>query len=232
MKMKLLLSIAALAIALPAAFAQDPKPAPQQKPAELGASAAGVASVQGTEKLVIAAEKPSYPLTTCPVMGETLGKDAVDRVIDGHLYRICCKDCAPKIAADPAAFRAKVVAAVIQEQKPTYPATTCAVTGEELGRGGIDHVYGTRLVRLKDKDALAVFEKKPAEFMAKLDKALIEAQLPKYGAAACPVSGEALEKDAVNYLYGTKLVRLCCNSCIKKFEAAPEKFLAVLAKTK
>ncbi|MBI5363489.1 MAG: hypothetical protein HZA53_09955 [Planctomycetes bacterium] len=232
MKTKLLLSVAALAIALPAAFAQDSKPAPQKKPAELGASAAGVAPAQGAEQAVIAAEKPSYPLATCPVSGEKLGAGAVDRVFGGHLVRLCCKDCAAEVEKDPAASRQKVVAAVIQAQKASYPLTTCAVTAEALGANAVDHVLGTRLVRLKDKDAVATFEKKPAEFMAKVDKALIEAQLPKYAVAACPVTGEALDKNAVNYLYGTKLVRLCCKGCIKKFEAAPEKFLAELAKTK
>lgn len=221
---KLTLTVAALALTLTTALAQDSKPVAQP--------AAEAKPVKIDEKLVKATEKASYPLKVCPISNETLGADAVDVVAGGHLVRVCCPKCAAKVEKDPAPFREKVVAAVITEQKASYPMTTCAVTGEKLGADAYDHVFGTRLVRLKDKATLAAFEKDPAAAMAKVDKALIDAQLSSYAVHACPVSGEALTKDAVNMLYGTKLVRLCCNGCVKKFNAAPEKFLAELAKIK
>lgn len=222
----------ALALLLPlpllAASGQDQKPAPKEKPAPVG----GLASTRSTEKQIIAAEKPSYPLTTCVVKGEKLGEGAIDRVVAGHLVRLCCMGCLATVEKDPALYRKKVEAAVVSEQKPSYPLSTCVVTGEVLAFDSIDHVHGTRLVRLKDMDAVAAFEKAPAEILAKLDKALIAAQLKNYGVAVCPVTREPLDKNAVNYLYGTKLVRLCCKGCIKGFEAAPEKYLVELAKIK
>lgn len=226
---KLTLTVAAMTLTLSTSFAQDPKPAgkPDAKPAAVALTPAKV-----DDKAVLASEKPAYPLTTCPISGEALGKDAIDVVAGGHLVRVCCPKCAAKVEKDPAAYREKVVAAVIQAQKASYPLTKCPVTGEELGKDAFDHVYGTRLVRLKDKATVAAFEKDAAAAMAKVDKALIDAQLKTYAVHACPVSGEALDKDAVNYLYGTKLVRLCCNGCVKRFNAAPEKFLKELATIK
>lgn len=220
----------ALVLALPllAASAQEQKPAPLQKPIP----AAGLASTRVADKQIVAAEKPSYPLTTCVVKGEKLGEGAVDRVVGGHLVRLCCMECIATVEKDPARYRKKVEAAVVSEQKPSYPLTTCVVTGEVLAFDSIDHVHGTRLVRLKDMEAVASFEKRHVEMFAKLDKALIEAQLKNYGVAVCPVTREPLDNNAVNHLYGTKLVRLCCKGCIKGFEAAPEKYLAELAKLK
>ncbi|MBK7875413.1 MAG: hypothetical protein IPJ77_06630 [Planctomycetes bacterium] len=221
---KLTLTFAALAFTSTLAFAQDSKPvaapAVEAKPAKVD------------DKQVVSTEKPSYPLETCPISNEALGADAVDVVAGGHLVRVCCPKCAAKVEKDPAPFREKVVAAVIAQQKASYPLTTCAVTGEELGKDAVDHVYGSRLVRLKDKATLAAFEKDAAAAMAKVDKALIDAQLKTYAVHACPVTSEALTKDAVNVLYGTKLVRLCCKGCVRKFNAAPEKFLKELATIK
>jgi hypothetical protein len=249
MNTKLLLSAAFLLTSI-TGFAQEPKPdrqpaqKPPEKPAEKPASgpAAGpvskggvaspVAATVADDRTVIVNEKPSYPLLTCPISGEKLGADAVDKVAGGHLVRTCCSKCAAEIAKDPATYRTKVVEAVILAQKPTYPLRACPVTGEALGADAYDHVMGTRLVRLKDKATLAAFEKDPTKAMAKVDQALIEAQLATYKVTTCPVSGEELGSDAVNMLYGTRLVRTCCATCVKKVRSTPEKYLAVLDATK
>jgi len=76
--------------------------------------------------------------------------------------------------------------------------------------------------------AVAQFEKDPKTAMQKVDRAWIEAQIPSYSQKVCPVSHEALGGemgDPVDYLYGTKLVRFCCKSCVRKFEKEPDKFL-------
>lgn len=237
------LSLAFALIAL-TSFAQEPKREPGSKPAEApaskqapgpaagptakGGAAGGVASTIADDRQIVALEKPSYPLTTCPISGEKLGPDAVDKVAGGHLVRTCCSKCADTVAKDPATYRAKVVEAVIQAQKATYPLKSCPVTGETLGADAVDHVVGTRLVRLKDKATVAAFEKEPAKAMAKVDEALINSQLASYRATTCPVMGDPLGRDAVNVLYGTRLVRVCCTSCVKKLRASPEKYLAAL----
>lgn len=40
--------------------------------------------------------------------------------------------------------------------------------------------------------------------------------------------GDVLDRKAVNVLYGTRLVRVCCQGCARKFNADPEKYLAIL----
>ncbi len=190
----------------------------------------GVSASQPDAKAIVMREKPSYPLQVCPISGEKLGSDAIDTVAGGHLLRVCCPKCVTTVQADPAKALAQVREAVIAAQKPSYPMLVCPVTSETLGAEAVDHVYGTRLVRLKDKATVEAFEKSPAAFLAKIDKALIDAQLVNYRPTNCPVSGEALKRDAVNHLYGTRLVRFCCNDCVRTFRASPEKFLAVLDK--
>jgi hypothetical protein len=182
---------------------------------------------------VIAAQKPSYPLTSCVVSGEPLGSmgDPIDLVVEGRLYRLCCKGCVKKVQADPAPFAEKVIAAVIADQKPRYPLETCVVTDEALEGGHMepaDHVIGTRLVRFCCAGCTKGFEASPETFMPKLDEAWMAAQRPSYPLDTCIVSGQPLE-DARELLYGVTLVRLCCKKCERAFQAEPEPFLQKLA---
>ncbi len=51
-----------------------------------------------------------------------------------------------------------------------------------------------------------------------------------YPMKTCPVSGEALGSmgDPVIVVHEGTTVKLCCKSCIKKFEADPEKYTAMV----
>ena len=73
------------------------------------------------------------------------------------------------------------------------------------------------------------------------DKEQIDTLKKSYPLTTCVVSGEKLETSSmgepVDYLYKTKgadgkettrLIRLCCPGCIKKFKADPEKYLKIL----
>ena len=208
------------------AGAQDPaaKPAPAPAPAP-------VAAAKDVDAAIVRAQKPSYPLETCVVSGEKLGEMGapVEHVVEGRLVRLCCAGCAKDVAKAPAAAFAKIDTAVVAAQKRSYPLTTCPVTGEKLGDAAVDHVHGTRLVRLANREAVAAFGKDPQPAMAKVDKALIEAQRPGYPAKTCVVSDEAFGGemgDPVEMLYGTRLVRLCCKSCVRSFEKEPAAYLA------
>jgi YHS domain-containing protein len=119
---------------------------------------------------------PFYPLETCPVSGEKLGKmgTPVDFVYRNRLVRFCCKSCTPKFLEDPDKFVAKLDAAVVAAQGPTYPLKTCIVTGEELGGSmgePIDYVIGNRLVRICCKGCKKKIAKDPLSYLAKLDAA-------------------------------------------------------------
>ena len=50
------------------------------------------------------------------------------------------------------------------------------------------------------------------------DAAIIAAQLPSYPLNVCPISGEELGGmgDPINLVVEGKLVRVCCNGCVKR----------------
>lgn len=210
-------TLIASALALVVLFAsalsvpQTPKEAPQTAPV----SAADNAEILRTQK-------PAYPLTKCVASGRELDAKAIDIVLDGRLVRLCCGDCKAMADKDKAAWIAKIDAAVIAAQKPTYPLDTCPISSQKLGSKGdpIDVVSGTKLVRLCCKGCIPAFEKDVATAMAKVDKAWIEAQVATYPLDTCVVSDEKLDSmgGAVDVLYGTKLIRLCCKGCKKTVE--------------
>lgn len=68
-------------------------------------------AVKTYEDAVIAAQKPSYKATTCPISGKPLGEGAVDVVIGNRLVRLCCAGCVGPVKADPKAAFAKIDAA-------------------------------------------------------------------------------------------------------------------------
>ncbi|MFT3785163.1 MAG: hypothetical protein QM770_03235 [Tepidisphaeraceae bacterium] len=57
---------------------------------------------------IIAKQKPTYALTTCPVSGEKLDDKAIDVVLGSKLIRLCCKDCVEELHKHPAKVLAKV----------------------------------------------------------------------------------------------------------------------------
>ena len=124
---------------------------------------------------VVKAQMPIYPLDTCVVSGEKLGGmgDPVDHVDGTRLVRFCCDGCVKNYEKDPAPYMAKVDAALIEKQRPSYPLATCVVSGESLDAmgGPVDVLYGTQLVRLCCKGCKKAFHKKPAEFVAKIHAA-------------------------------------------------------------
>jgi hypothetical protein len=67
-----------------------------------------------------------------------------------------------------------------------------------------------------------------AALMLTLDAAYIAQQLPFYSVEMCVVSGESLDEDAIDVLYGNTLVRLCCKGCQRKFSKDPEAFMKKL----
>ncbi|MBK8177660.1 MAG: hypothetical protein IPK67_01880 [Planctomycetes bacterium] len=199
-----------------------------QKPADTVPSKAG-----DVEAKIAAFQKPSYPLDTCPISGEKLGGmgEPIDMVVDGQLVRLCCNGCRKGVEKDKTAVVQKIKDAVVAQQSVGYPMAECPISGETMDKP-VNHVVGTRLVRFCCNDCVKTFTTDPAkqtEVMGKLDTAWITAQKAKYTVTKCPVSGEELDAKAVDHLYGTRLVRLCCNNCVKEFTKKPEPVLAKLA---
>ena len=53
------------------------------------------------------ASKP-YPLKTCIVTGESLGKSPVTRVVNGQAVKFCCSDCIKDFDANPQKYLTKL----------------------------------------------------------------------------------------------------------------------------
>lgn len=185
-----------------------------------------------SDAAVIAAQLPSYPLVKCLISDEALDSmgSPVNVVQEGRLVRLCCKGCLKEFKKNPAGAIQKIDQAVVAAQKPSYPLDVCPVSGEKLAGMGepVDYVHGTRLVRLCCKNCIKALANEPAKVLAKVDEALIAAQIKTYKATECPVSGKKIEGEGVNQLYGTRLVRFCCNQCPEVFKKEPEKYLAKL----
>ena len=130
-------------------------------------------------------------------------------------------------AAKPEAGPAGGDAAVVAAELPSYPATTCLVSGEPLTSMGepFDMVHEGRLVRLCCRGCVRAVERDAASYFARLDALVIEAQKDSYAMTTCPVSGNALD-EPVDHVYGTRLVRFCCEDCVAGFERAPARYMA------
>lgn len=131
------------------------------------------ATLKKIDDAVVAAQKASYPLTTCVVSDEELGGmgEPVEYVHGTRLVRFCCKSCIKGFKKDSAAGMKKIDDALIAAQKASYPMAECVISGEALGDGSADFLYGTRLVRFCCKDCIKEFQKDPSAHLAKLDAA-------------------------------------------------------------
>lgn len=134
------------------------------------------AAIAKVDEAVIRVQKPMWPksLTTCPVSGEAYGGEMgepFDLVHGTRYVKLCCKGCKKGFAADPAKFMAIVDKAMIEEQKASYPLSTCPISGQELGDEPTDVLYGVKLVRFCCGKCAKAFEKNPEATLAKLEAA-------------------------------------------------------------
>ncbi len=91
----LLFALVAVSLLLtPVVLAADAKPAPQAE-----------------------AKAKAYPLDTCIVSDEKLGKDQVTLVDNGQEFKFCCKDCIKKFQADTKKYHEKLAKAAGEKHK-------------------------------------------------------------------------------------------------------------------
>lgn len=172
-----------------------------------------------------------YPLTVDP-LGESLVDVERPLIIrhDGRELRLATEANVEAFHAEPDKYLAQVDQRLIEQQSPLYPMGTCIVSDQALGTMGdpVDYLYGNRLVRFCCKMCKGRFERDPAKYLATIDAAVIEAQKADYPSVTCVVSGDEFGGDMgepVDYVLGTRLVRLCCKMCIEDFEANPAAYL-------
>jgi YHS domain-containing protein len=95
----------------------------------------------------------------------------------------------------------------------------------------IKHDYNGREILLLSDDEVETFKKDPKPYIARLDSAIMAAQLDSYPTDLCIVSGEKLGGmgKPVNYIYNNQLVRFCCEHCIDRFKKEPDKYMSLLS---
>ncbi len=175
-----------------------------------------------------------YPLNVCAVSGEELGSmgEPIAFNHQGRDIKFCCSGCEPRFKGEPTKFIAEIDKKIIEQQLPHYPLKTDLVTGDALPADAkvLNVVYMNRLVRLGDQKSTQKFLKEPEAYIAKLDEAVIAAQLESYPLDVCIVSGEPLDAmgEPVQKVYANRLVQFCCDGCVNKFVAQPAKFWPTL----
>jgi len=176
----------------------------------------------------------AYPLDTCAVSGEKLGKDAVtvvlsdmkDKNLNGTQMKFCCEKCVASFKADPSKYMPKVEEQIIKTAG-NYPLGTCLVmTDEAVDAGSKTVVFHNRVYKFCCKKCIARFEKDPTKFQTSYEAQVIEKQKASYKAAKCPVSGEAIKADSADVVIAGRLVRCCCPKCAEKAKADPKGTLA------
>lgn len=124
-------------------------------------------------------------------------------------------------------FLGGVYAAETPKADP-YPLDKCIVSGQKLGTmgEGTKIEYKGREIKFCCPACKPKFDANPDEYLQKIDDEIIKQQKPKYPLDTCPVTGEKLDKDAVDYVSHNRLVRFCCKACIAAFDKDPQKYLA------
>lgn len=178
-----------------------------------------------------------YPLLTCPVSGKKLGSmgEPVIHSYKGREVRFCCRGCIPRFVQNAAEYLAKLDAAIVKLQRPSYPTNQCIVMGDALECDDckpIDLVHGNRLVRVCCKKCARKFKASPARYLAILNQVIIKSQRAKYPRDTCVVSGEKLGSmgNPFEVVLANRLVRLCCKGCVKRLRRESLKYLAELGK--
>ena len=176
-----------------------------------------------------------YPLAGCTVCDKILETEsgAVTIETDGRELRFCGKECEKIFKKEPAHHLEKLDQAIIDDQLPLYPISTCLVSDETFGGDmgePANYLHQNRLVRFCCMGCLSDFNKQPEKYIAKLDEAVIAAQLEKYPTDTCPVAGSKLGGmgEPYNYVFAGRLVRFCCSGCIGGFNSNPAAAMAAV----
>ena len=111
-----------------------------------------------------------------------------------------------------------------------YPLETCVVGGGRLGSMGqpVAYVHEGREVMFCCAACEPRFEADPDRYLNMIDQAVVQQQSDRYPLSTCPISGDALGEEPVNYVYENRLVRFCCEMCIDSFLDNPNAMLATL----
>ena len=124
-------------------------------------------------------------------------------------------------------------AAVIAQQAPSYPLDVCVISGEKFTKESpaVDCVVDGHLIRTCCNRCAAKVEKDSKPAIEKIKKAVIAEQKSLWPLKTCPVSGDPFGGDMgepIDYVVGTRYVKLCCKGCVRAINKDSAKFMADL----
>lgn len=192
--------------------------------AGLAMTAAGPATFSGE----------AYPLDTCPVSGEKLGKDAKvvvlegmkDKTLDGTQVKFCCGKCAASFKSEPEKYLPKMNDAIVKAS-PAYPLKACLVMQDDaIDADAKTVVWQNRVYKFCCGKCINKFKSDPARFAADYEKQVVAAQKASYKATTCPISGKPLGDGAADVVVNCTLVRTCCPGCVDGVKADPKAAIA------
>jgi YHS domain-containing protein len=135
------------------------------------------------------------------------------------------------MAQDDASKPAARAPATPKEPGDPFTLATCPMMDKPIdpAKGKVIEYQGREL-RFCCARCVRKFEGDPEKHLKTIDAKLVEQQKPFYPLDRCPVSGEKLGSmgEPVDHIYRNRLVRFCCEHCIRDFEKDPAKHLAKL----
>jgi YHS domain-containing protein len=133
--------------------------------------------------------------------------------------------------AKPSQPGAKAPAAKAGEPGDPFTLATCPMMNKPIDPAKAKTlVYEGRELRFCCARCVRKFEGDPEKHIKTIDAKLVEQQKPFYPLETCLVSGEKLGSmgEPVDHIYRNRLVRFCCEHCIRDFEKDPAKHIAKL----
>jgi len=191
-----------LALISRVAYPQEPEPAtPPAAPGRPPASAPSVSV-------------PTFPNSTCPIMGKKISERLFVDTERGRIY-MCCKACTKKIVQD-----------VPKAHETAYPVVKrletshCPITGEKLGKDRKSIIIQGYEIPVCCKDCIPSVQENAQIVLTKL----LNPKLMDLENVTCPITGKPIEKNTF-CLIGETLVRLSSPGCVEEVRRDPVKTL-------
>lgn len=166
-------------------------------------------------------KKEEAKLPVCPVMGGEVNFSVHTATDDGPVY-FCCPGCIAKFNKNPEKYAEETSAQRKALAKMDKVQVSCPVTGEELDASKTIEHEGEK-VAFCCGGCVRKFQKDPAKYKASLAASYTYQ-------TKCPVSGERIDTGSATTLPTGETIYFCCDGCIKKLLAEPEKYAENLAK--
>ena len=180
--------------------------------------------------------------STCPFTGNPVNPE-VTIAVGEDTVAFCCGGCRGGFARWDEEKQLTYIAEQKTEKQTAeaksevsvhtpYLLDICPISGIKLGSMGdaaIEIIDG-REIRFCCADCVPKFKTDKEAQFKKIDALMIEQQLPYYPTDTCVISGEKLDfhGSTVNFIYGNRLFRTCCNNCKAEFLEDPAKYVPEL----